>query len=115
PGRVSVFTVTSGFAFSKASTTAFADLMVAASLPTSSDSVLLSPPEPELAFDPPSPELQAVNARATATAAVASRIAEVFMGGLRMGLRCLRTTPLNVSTSDSRELSAYDMRRQALG
>ena len=43
-------------------------------------------PEPELASDPPSPELQAVSARATAAAAVASRIAEVFMRGLRMGI-----------------------------
>src|SRR3954471_2396558 len=83
-GRVSILTVTPGFAFWKASTTSCADLTTSAALPTSSVRVLLPPP-PALPLDeepPPRPELQAVmvTRAAAATPAVASLRPAIFIG-----------------------------------
>src|SRR3954467_5631438 len=85
-GRVSVLTVTPGFAFWKASTTSCADLTTSAALPMSSVSVPPPLPPPAALLDefaPPSPELHAVivTRAAAAAPAVASLRPAIFIGG----------------------------------
>src|SRR3954470_23419013 len=92
-GRVSVLTVTPGFAFWKASTTSCADLTTSAALPMSSVSVPPPLPPPAALLDefaPPSPELHAVivTRAAAAAPAVASLRPAIFIGeppGVRAG------------------------------